>query len=478
MDNRILSFFAVLIVLSAVFVGDHLSEDSEATYPANYGTIYEIDLAPGFAYTYSPGYPGDLTVTTSIDQYESTGLTASISGGTLNVAVKDGITSGSYDVILKAVTNTGGVTQTAYQHIRINVVSGLSVSGSINDIIKGVSVNFVPSGSSSMGDVTWTVKSGTTLPIGLKLSNGKVTGTPTQLGKQTVSLTATAAGQSKDLIVDFTVYSKINGGSAQTITSHGNAVSSAAIDNNPDIGVTWAVTSGTIPSGFGLDASTGVISGGSTALQSVTVTITGTSSHGPAQTAIKQVTIRSEAALAVNGPSSLTTFSGAPDRTAVFTASSGTSAITWTIGPAEGVSVSGGTVTVKSSASAGDVIVTAETAYGQTAVGTLSVIKEAAAVISGAGSIGAVAGSAAATGTYICNVPGGTWSVTGAPAGSTVTVENGVLSVSGSAPAAFTVTLHYTTPGGQEAVKDVGCTIVSQLVFDTVPIAGAIAYEG
>ncbi|KUE73526.1 hypothetical protein AUQ37_08570 [Candidatus Methanomethylophilus sp. 1R26] len=396
----IIAVIAALALASiAAVAADHLSEDSDATYAQDYGTIYQVNLAPGFSYTYTPSYPSDLSVTTTIEKYESTGLAASMSGNTLTVTVKDGITSGSYDVVLKASTSTGGVTQTAYQHIRINVVSGLSVSGSINDIIKGASINFTPSGTSSMGTVTWAVKSGTTLPAGLTLSNGKVTGTPTALGSQTVSLTATAAGQSKDLIVTFTVYSKIVGGSAQTITSHGNTVSSTAISNGSDIGVTWAVTSGTIPTGFSLNSSTGVISGSSTAYQSTTVTITGTSHSGPAQTATKQITVRSEPVLSLNGPSSLITYPGAPDKTAVFTATSGTSDITWSARLVVGASFSSGTVTVTDGASAGSVTVTAKTAYGQTATKTLAITKEASAAISGDASLGTTVGTAA-TQTY------------------------------------------------------------------------------
>ncbi|WP_400203990.1 hypothetical protein [Methanomethylophilus alvi] len=99
-----------------------------------------------------------------------------------------------------------------------------------------------------MGTVTWAVTSGKTLSAGLTLSNGKVTGTPTSTGLQTVYPTATANGQSKNLEVSFTVYSKIVGGAAQTIKSYNTTVSSTAITNGTNIGVTWAVTSGILPS--------------------------------------------------------------------------------------------------------------------------------------------------------------------------------------------------------------------------------------
>lgn len=456
-----------------------VSDTSEAAY-TGYGTIYEVDLAPGFTYSYSPSYPSDLTVTTTIEKYESTGITAAFASGTLTVAVKDGVTSGSFDVILKASATTGGVSQTAYQHIRVNVVSGLSVSGSISNIIKGASVNFTPAGTSSMGDVTWAVKSGTTLPAGLSLSGGKVTGTPTALGVNTVSLTASCLGETKDLVVKFTVYSKIVGGSAQTITSHGNTVSSAAISNGSDIGVTWAVTKGALPSGFSLNSSTGVISGSSTALQSVAVTITGTSHSGPSQTATKVVTIRSEPALTLSGSAAVATYASAADKTVTFAAASGTSALTWTVTSATGVSIADGVLTVKNTAVSGSVTVTLKTAYGQSMTKAVTITKEASAAITGAASVGKTSDAAAVTSAYTSNVSG-TWSVvtSNVPTGTTVSMSSGTLTLNGSSPtSSFTVTVKCITAGGQTAQKTVTCQIVSPLAFSSVPSAGIIAYEG
>ncbi len=482
-NHQKITLFAVAMLAVAGVAGLAVlasdSDESAASY-SGYGTVYKVNLAPGFSYTYAPTYPSDLTVTTTIEKYESAGIDAAFSSGTLTVSVKDGITSGSYDIILKATSDTAGLSQTAYQHIRINVVSGLSVSGSINDIIKGAAVNFTPSGTSTMGDVVWTVKSGTALPAGLTLSGGKVSGTPTTLGVNTVSLTATAAGESKDLIVSFTVYSKIVGGSAQTIFSHGNTVSSTAIANGSDISVTWAVTSGTLPSGFALNASTGVVSGSSAVKQSVTVTITGTSGAGPAQTATKQVTINSEPNLAISGGSSVITYPGAATKTLTLTGTSGTSTQTWSVSSATGVSIStSGVLSVTNAASSGTVTVTLTTAYGQTATKQITITKEAAAAITGSSSLSKTT-VADATSVFTSNVSGA-WSVvsTGTPVGTAVTMSNGTLTLSGSSPTdVFTVTVKCVTPGGQTATKTVTCQIISPLGFSSVPSSGIIAYEG
>lgn len=471
-----------LLAVSAFAIPIFSSQDSDAAISGSYGEVYEIDLAPGFSYSYTPTYPSDLTVTTTIHDYESEGISASMSGSTLNVSVKDGVSSGSYDLILKATSSTGGISQTAYQHIRFNIVSGLTIAPSqvINDIIKGASVNFTPSASSGMGDVTWTVKTGTQLPAGLSFSNGKVTGTPTKVGQNTVSLTATAHGESKDLVVTFTVYNVIVGGSAETIFSNGGTVSSTPItQTGSDLGVTWAVTGGTLPSGFSLNKNTGVVSGSSTTLQEVTVTLTGTAANGPSQTATKQLTIRSEPKVAVSAPSD-TVYVAGVQKTLQLSSTSGTSDVTWSVSQKDGVSISqSGVLTVLPSATSGSVTVTAETAYGGTAAKQISIVKESTAAVSGGDILGATAGTPA-TADFTCNVAG-TWSVDdgNVPVGVTVSIDQtGKLTLSGSAPGdSFTVTVQLTTAAGQVAEKEVTCQIVSQLIFNTEPSVGMIAYE-
>lgn len=470
---------ALLAVLGSAVV--MLGNESNAVIEGDYGEVYEIDLAPGFSYTYTPTYPADLDVTTTILDYEDEGIDAAIDGSTISVSVKNGVTSGSYDLVIKAETNTGGLPQTAYQHIRFNIVSGLVVTPGqvINDIIAGASVNFTPQASSGMDTVTWAVKG--ELPAGLSFDGTTVTGTPTQIGLNTLTLTASAKGQTQDLTVTFTVYNVIVGGSAETIFSNGNTVSSTAIaQTGNDLGVTWAVTSDNLPDGFSLDAATGVISGSSTTLQEVTVTITGTAANGPAQSITKEITIKSEPAIEITGESSVITYPGSANKTVQLSATQGTSAVTWSVTEAAGVSIDqSGLLTVTSDAVTGNVTVTAQTAYGGSDTFQVFIVKEETVVISGDDSLTAKAGEPS-TGAYTCNVEG-TWSVNsdGAPVGVTVEIsELGVLSLSGAAPAdQFSVTVTLTTAGGQAVQKTVTCQIVSALIFNDVPTNGLIIIE-
>ena len=96
------------------------------------------------------------------------------------------------------------------------------------------------------------------------------------------------------------------------------------------------------------------------------MTVTGTDSAGSEQTASFQVTIRSEPELQISGDNSVTTYPGADDRTVQLSATSGTSAVTWSVTEATGVSISqAGLLTVTDEATTGSVTVTATTAYGQ-----------------------------------------------------------------------------------------------------------------
>ena len=474
---------ALLAVLGSAVV--MLGSESNAEISGDYGEVYEIDLAPGFQYTYTPTYPSDLEVTTTIQEYEEEGINASMSNGALTVTVKDGITSGSYDIILMASTETGGIHQELPMHIRVNVVQGLSVSGSINNIVLGASVDFTPNASSGMTEhIDWTVNG--ELPAGLEWDGSKVTGTPTQVGTNSVSLTANAGGETKDLDITFTVYNVIVNGTEQTIFSHGNSVSSAAVSqtvsgNAGDLSVTWAVTEGTLPAGFSIDPATGVISGSSTELQETTVTVTGTDSAGSEQTASFQVTIRSEPALEISGGNTVTTYPGAVDKTVQLSATQGTSAVTWSVSQAAGVSISqSGLLTVTDDATAGAITVTAKTAYGQTATYQVTVSTEGVIDISGSASVSAIAGQPMES-AYTVAVSGATWSVDteNVPAGTTVSIDasTGILTLSGSAPTeAFTVTISVTTASGQTDSMEVTCQIVSQLIFTNGPSNGVTVW--
>ena len=298
----------VVMVVSGCFV--FVSNDSEAIgedLTSTYGQATNINIGPGYRWTYTPEFPSDLTQYITVTLEVNDGDVASVSNGTVTVTISpDAVVGTVYNVVIRA-TMSSPVQQTAAQYVTFTIVSGLDVSGTLNDIIAGTNIDFTPVATSGMGDVIWTVTNGTTLPAGLSLSNGVVSGVPTSVGQNTINLTASAGGQTKNLVVDFIVYSAITSGDDETIYSNNKQVSSTPIVNGQDIGVTWAITNGTLPAGFSFDSSTGVISGISDEYQESVITITGTSSSGPAQSITKTITVRSEPGLALVSPKKIYT---------------------------------------------------------------------------------------------------------------------------------------------------------------------------
>lgn len=483
---KLTAMFAVLVMVlagTAVFISDSDETDAVgADLSGTYGTPTNIDIAPGYKWTYTPEFPSDLTRYISVTLKVNDSNVGSVSGKTVSVTIPSSASIGTkYNVVIQAKM-TSPVSQTAYQYVTFTVVEGLSVSGTINDIVKGSNISFTPTGSSGMGTVTWKVTSGKTLPAGLQFSNGKVTGTPTGIGTQTVYLTATSNGQSKDLAVSFTVYSKIYGGASETITSYNTNVSSAPISNASDIGVTWAVTNGTLPTGFSLDSSTGVISGKSSVVKSTTVTITGTSSHGPTQTATKQITIRSEPALTLSCDGSILTYKNNSVNKFVTIISPETSAQTWSTSTFSGASVSDGILKIKNSTKVGmgqAITVTCRTAYGQTETIDIPVSVEDTLSISGDDVLNILSGSAGGNTTSF-TVTGGsanTLSASTSVTGLNVSIQNGQLHASKTSIGSdYVATVTVTSAAGQTATKDVTVNVYSQLIFTSVPTGGAIIY--
>ena len=483
---KVAALFAVLVMALAgacVIADSHGSDAAGEDLSGTYGSPTNINIAPGYRWTYTPDFPSDLTQYLTVSLQVNDSNVGSVSGKTVTVNIPSNAAAGTkYNVVIKA-TMTSPVSQTAYQYVTFTVVSGLSVSGTINDIIKGSNINFTPSGTSGMGEVTWAVTSGKTLPAGLDLSNGKVTGTPITIGENTVYLTATApGGETKNLEVSFTVYSKINGGAAQTITSYNTDVSSTAITNGDDIGVTWAVTSGTLPAGFTLNSSTGVVSGKSAVVQSTTITITGTSNHGPAQTATKQITIQSEPTLTLSCNESILTYKNNPAEKSVTLTASNSTTKTWSVSSFSGATISDGVLKVKNSTDVGmgqTVTVTCSTAYGQTKTCNVTVNVEDTLAITGDEVLNILAGSEGGN-TSAFTVTGGSDNVLTASTdvtGMNVSISNGQLHADkASIGIGNTATVTVTSSAGQTAPMDVTVNVYSQLVFTSAPTGGAIIY--
>jgi len=215
MSNHIINTkLMAVIAVSVLFAGGGFMMISSID-EAEAATATEITIAPGMRYTYTPTFPADLNPTVTIKSQGvgaagTGGAWGTLSGKTLTVNVPAGTAAGSqYQVTLLATTTNP--TQSVEIPILFNIVANMSVSGSQVNIVTGGTVNLSPT-ATGMGTFTWAVTDGKTLPAGLTLNatTGKVTGTPTGMGLQTIYLTATSSfGESKDLVVTFTIYNKL-----------------------------------------------------------------------------------------------------------------------------------------------------------------------------------------------------------------------------------------------------------------------------
>ena len=474
-----MAVLSVLAMLCVALVGVSDSEGATGGDLTGYGTVNEISIAPGYSWTYTSTFPADLEEGTVLTfQVNEMNDTATIDGHTLKIStIPASMAGNAYNIVLKAYHAESD--QTAYQWIRITVNAAMSVnySGCLSEIVKGTSQSIDLKSEGGIGAVTWTA---TTMVPGLTLSGSKITGTPTQVGANTIVLKATSSqGESKDLTINFTVYNVIVGGNDEQIVAiGGKSVSSTAISQTgEDLGVTWA-TDKALPAGLTLDKDTGVISGtytGTTSGQAV-ITLTGTSAHGPAQTATKKVTINYEPAFAISGGNDkvLTYTGNETAKTVGLSISAASSAITWSIPATAGITISqSGVLTITGEAAVtadGKITVTARSANGQTATKTVSYLVEDTLKITGASKLVGKQGVAASEAYTVTGGSSNTVAISENTYGEALTFSNGKLSITyPDAHASEKVTLTVTSAAGQTATIDVNVVVYSTMGFSSNP---------
>lgn len=209
-----------------------------------------------------------------------TGLTlssAGVLGGTPT-------TTGSYSFTAQALNGFGSTTQSYSGTVGAAIAPTITTS-TLGTITASVAYSLTLSASGSVP--TWSVTSGS-LPTGLSLntSTGVISGTPTTTGSYSVTVTATNSAGSANQTFTGTV-----GGVAPTITtttlnSMWRAFSfSQTLAYTGSGTITFAVASGSLPTGLSLNTSTGAITGTPSATGSYSFTISATNSYGSASQA-------------------------------------------------------------------------------------------------------------------------------------------------------------------------------------------------
>lgn len=478
---------SVLVMLCVALVGVSDADAATGGDLTGYGTVNEISIAPGYSWSYTSTFPSDLEAGTVLTfEVNELDAVATIEKHTLKIsAIPANMAGNAYNIVLKAYHAESD--QTAWQWIRITVNNAMSVSytGCINEIIKGTSQTIDLKSEGGIGTVTWTA---TTMAAGLTLSGNKITGTPTQVGANTIVLKATSSkGESKELTINFTVFNVIKGDSEETIVAiAGQSVATKAIaQTGTDLGVTWKADK-TLPAGLTLDANTGVISGkytGTTAGQSV-ITLTGTVAHGPAQTATKKVTINYEPVFAISGGAEkVLTYTGNETAKVVGLSISGEhSAITWSVPTTAGITIAqDGKLTITGEAAVtadGKITVTARSANGQTATKVVSYLVEDTLKIAGAEKLVAKQGIAASQAYTVTGGSSNTVKISENVYGDALTFADGKLKITYPDPhASEAVTLTVTSAAGQTATISVNVVVYSTMGFSSTPgAAGVFAF--
>lgn len=478
---------SVLVMLCVALVGVSDADAATGGDLTGYGTVNEISIAPGYSWSYTSTFPSDLEAGTVLTfEVNELDAVATIEKHTLKIsAIPANMAGNAYNIVLKAYHAESD--QTAYQWIRITVNNAMSVSytGCINEIIKGTSQTIDLKSEGGIGTVTWTA---TTMAPGLTLSGNKITGTPTQVGANTIVLKATSSkGESKDLTINFTVFNVIKGDNEETIVAiAGQSVATKAIaQTGTDLGVTWKADK-TLPAGLTLNADTGVISGkytGTTAGQSV-ITLTGTTAHGPSQTATKKVTINYEPVFAISGGNDkVLTYTGNETAKVVGLSITGEhSDITWSVPATAGITIAqDGKLTITGSAAVtadGKITVTARSANGQTATKVVSYLVEDTLKIAGADKLVAKQGIAASQAYTVTGGSSNTVKISENVYGEALTFADGKLKISYPDPhASEAVTLTVTSAAGQTATISVNVVVYSTMGFSSTPgAAGVFAF--
>src|SRR5207245_405023 len=185
--------------------------------------------------------------------------------------------------------------RTAQQSLSIQVAATLSITTtSLPQATTSVAYSTTLQATGGAAPYTWSVSSGS-LPTGLSLSTtaGTIFGTPTQSG--TFSFTAQVMDSANNTaqkllsIVISAALSITTTSLPPATTGISYSVVLQATGGSP--GYTWSITSGSLPTGLSLLASTGQITGIPTTVGTSNLTVQANDSSNPPETAAKPLTL-------------------------------------------------------------------------------------------------------------------------------------------------------------------------------------------
>jgi hypothetical protein len=351
---------------------------------------------------------------------------------------------------------------------------------------------------------TWNVASGQ-LPPGLSVAaaTGVISGTPTSAGNYSFAIKVTDSGssvQSATTTVNLPVATPPPAtATALTITSSslpsgtiGAAYSASLQLSGGTAPYAWSITSGGLPNGLSLSATTGVISGTPTGSGTTNLTATIADSSNPTQTKSVPLTLVIAPLPLVITTSSLPPGTNGATYSNLLQASGGTGPYNWTIAlgsPPPGVSLAPTGVITGTPTASGTFNFTATAADAsnpaQTKPVSLSIVVVAAGSPLAISTTSLSAGITNASYSSSLNATGGTapytWSVSGLPAGltfatSTFATSTGI--ISGTPTAIGTTSPTFTVTDSSSPVHQSKTTTLPLAIVPALTITGSTLPSG
>ena len=231
------------------------------------------------------------------------------------------------------VTDSSSPAKSASASLSITVAFSVTTTSLPSGVV-GNSYSATLAAAGGTTPYTWAVTSGS-LPAGLSLSasSGAITGTPSTTGTSSFTVTVTdssspAKTASANLSITILPPVSISTTSLPGAT-FGSSYSATIAATGGITPYTWAITSGSLPAGLSLSASSGAITGTPTATGTSSFTVTVTDSSSPAKTASANLSIKVSATVP-GAPTALSAVAGNTQVALSWTtpASNGGSAIT------------------------------------------------------------------------------------------------------------------------------------------------------
>jgi hypothetical protein len=455
-----------------------------ATSTAYYTTVAATGGTAPYTWSLSSGsLPAGLTLSSS---GQITGTPTTSGTSTFTIQVKD--SSSPAQTASKSFTITVAASGGTLQLTTVSLPNGEV----------GVSYSTALAAVGGIQPYTWSVTSGT-LPAGLTLSSATISGTPTQSGTSVITLQvqdSSATPQKASKSFSLAIAAAVVPVSISTSSLASGQVSSAYAATLTASGGTapyaWSVSSGTLPAGLSLNASSGQISGTPTQAGTSTFTLQVKDSSSPAQTSTKSLSITIAAAVTPVQITTASLTSGQVGSTysASLAASGGTTPYTWSISSGAlptGLTLSSagsiaGTPTASGTFSFTIKVTDSTTPTAQTATKALSLTVAAAVTAVQITTASVPSGQVGTAYSTSLAASGGTtpytWSMSSGalPAGLTLSAT-GAISGTPTASGSFTFTAKVTdstTPTAQTATKSLSLTIAAavtavQITTTSVP---------